>query len=65
MHFEKLDLREVEFRRHAKFKSSTRIELEVALTERVAIGRTTAELGGALWKIWVGNDVPEWWDLKN
>lgn len=62
VHFEDLDLREVEFSRHAKFKSSTKVELEVALKERHATARAAPDLGGGLVKIWVHDEAPEPWD---
>jgi hypothetical protein len=62
LHFERLDLRELEFLRRAKFKSSTKVELEVELTERLAIARTTPELGGGVAKIWVYDQTPEPWN---
>lgn len=62
VYFERLDLREVEFLRRAKFKSSSKLELEVEVTERFATARTTAELGGGVVRIWVHEATPDPWD---
>jgi hypothetical protein len=63
VHFEKLDLREVEFLRRAKFKSSTKVELEVEVSERFATARTTPELGGGIARIWLHEEGPEPWNF--
>lgn len=60
-HFELLDLREVEFIRRAKFKSKSRVELEVEVAERVAVARGAPEFGGGIVKIWVHENAPEPW----
>lgn len=61
-YLERLDLREVEFFRRAKFKSGSATVLEVELNERFATARTTPDLGGGVVRIWVHDNAPEPWN---
>jgi Restriction endonuclease len=63
VYFEKLGLRELEFSRHAAFKSDKAVELSISVSERLGIARAAPELGGGVLRIWMLSQAPEPWEL--
>ncbi len=60
---ERYGLRELEFMRRGVFKSQTRVELEMDVTDRTAIARYDPTLGGGLGHVWLTEHAPQPWSI--
>jgi hypothetical protein len=63
MLYERYGLRELELTHRGAFKSQKGVDLEMKVTERIAIARYDPSLGGGLGHVWLLENAPEPWSI--